>query len=204
MARGGHKTPPPPTRSPIVTIIHSNDNIVPQKKTTSNDDLRITVEPVTPNPTSGDIQEIVRQSLIRKHSSFAHLRQPNRPLDQPLKFSDIREQLGGTDLTLNPTDPILTPAVGGSGIPPSPPPSYPSSSGEESSDEGSSSSQPSTPPTPMANQNNPARPWRDQDAVAIPGPQHPLPKHPEKWLPKFDPDSKQISRTSHQKVYVSH
>jgi hypothetical protein len=28
--------------------------------------------------------------------------------------------------------------------------------------------------------------------VAIPGPQHPLPKHPEKWLPKFDPDSKQI------------
>jgi hypothetical protein len=44
----------------------------------------------------------------------------------------------------------------------------------------------------MANQNNPARPWLDQDAVSVPGPQHPLPKHPEKWLPKFDPDSKQI------------
>jgi hypothetical protein len=27
--------------------------------------------------------------------------------------------------------------------------------------------------------------------LSIPGPQHPLPKHPEKWLPKFDPDSKQ-------------
>jgi hypothetical protein len=43
----------------------------------------------------------------------------------------------------------------------------------------------------MANQNNPARPWLDQDAVGVPGPQHLFPKHPEKWLPKFDPDSKQ-------------
>ena len=43
----------------------------------------------------------------------------------------------------------------------------------------------------MSNQNNPSRPWLDQDVVAVPGPQHPLPKHPEKWLPKFDPDSKQ-------------
>ena len=44
----------------------------------------------------------------------------------------------------------------------------------------------------MANQNNPARPWLDQDVVVILGAQHPLPKHLEKWLPKFDPDSKQI------------
>jgi hypothetical protein len=44
----------------------------------------------------------------------------------------------------------------------------------------------------MANLNNLARPWLDQDVVAIPGPQHPLPKHPEKWLPKFDPGSKKI------------
>jgi hypothetical protein len=43
----------------------------------------------------------------------------------------------------------------------------------------------------MENQNNPTRPWLHQDVVAIPGPQHPFPKHPEKWLPKFDPDSKQ-------------
>jgi hypothetical protein len=117
-----------------VNRIHSNENIVPQTETTSNDDLRITVESLTPNPTGGDIQEIVCQSLIRTYSAFSHLRQPNQPLDQPLDFSDIREQLGGTDLTLNPTDPILTPAAGGSGIPPSPPPSSPSSSGEDSSD----------------------------------------------------------------------
>jgi hypothetical protein len=203
MARGGRKTPPPPNRSPIVTRSHSNDNIPPQTTTTSNDDPRITVEPTTPNPTGGDIQEIVRQSLIRTHSALARLRQPNRPLDQPLDFSDIREQLGGTNLTVNPTDPILTPAAGGSGIPPSPPPSSPSSSGEDSSDEGSSPSQPSTPPTPMANQNNPARPWLDQDAVAVPGAQHPLPKHPEKWLPKFDPDSKQIAEDHIKKFMLA-
>jgi hypothetical protein len=78
------------------------------------------------------------------------------------------------------------------------------SSGGESSDEGSSSSepsQPSTPPTPMENQNNPARPWLDQDVVVVPGPQHPLPKHPEKWLPKFDPDSKQ-SAEDHIKKFM--
>jgi hypothetical protein len=45
----------------------------------------------------------------------------------------------------------------------------------------------------MAKQNNPTRPWLDQDAVVVPGPQHPLPKHLEKWLPKFEPDSKQIT-----------
>ena len=59
MARGGRKTPPPPTHSPIVTRSHSYDNIVPQITNTSNDDLWIMVEPVTPNPTGGDIQEIV-------------------------------------------------------------------------------------------------------------------------------------------------
>jgi hypothetical protein len=151
MARGGRKTPPPPNCSPIVTRIHSNDNIPPQTTTTSNDDPQIIVEPVTPNPTGGDIQEIVHQSLIRTHSALAHLRQPNRPLDQPLDFSNIREQLGDTNLTMNPTDPILTPAAGGSGIPPSPPPSSPSSSGGDSSNEGISPSHPSTPTTPMAN-----------------------------------------------------
>jgi hypothetical protein len=109
-----------------------------------------------------------------------------------LDFSDIREKLGGTDHTVNPSDPILNPAAGGSGIPPSPPPSSPSSSGGDSSDEGNSSSQPSTPTTPMENQNNPARPWLDQDAAAVTRAQHPLPKHLEKWLPNFDLDSKQI------------
>jgi hypothetical protein len=131
---------------------------------------------------------------------LAHIRQPGGPLNQPLDFSDIREQLEGIGLLVNPlegntTDPVETPTlrVGGSGIPPSPPGSSPSSSGGESFDEGSSlskPSQPSTPPTPMENQNNLARPRIDQDVVVVPRPQHPLPKHSNKWLPKFDLDSK--------------
>jgi hypothetical protein len=144
---------------------------------------------------------------------LARIRQPGRPLNQPLDFSDIREQLEGTGLLSNPlgdntTDPTETPTLGarGSGIPPSPPGSSPSSSGGESSDEGSSSSessQPSTPPTPMENQNNPARPWLDQDVVAVLGPQHPLPKHPEKWLPKFDLDSKQSAEDHIKKIMLA-
>jgi hypothetical protein len=86
---------------------------------------------------------------------------------------------------------------------PSPPPSSPSSSGGDSSDEGNPPSQPSTPTTPMENQNNPARPWLDQDVVAVPGAQHPLPKHPEKWLPKFDPDSKQIAEDHIKKFMLA-
>jgi hypothetical protein len=61
-------------------------------------------------------------------------------------------------------------------------------------------SQPSTPPNPMENQNNPARPWLDQDDMVVPGPQHSLPKHMEKWLPKFDPDSK-LSTKDHIKKF---
>jgi hypothetical protein len=53
----------------------------------------------------------------------------------------------------------------------------------------------------MENQNNPTRPWLDQDVMEIPGPQHPLPKHPEKWLPKFDLDSKQ-SAEDHIKKFM--
>jgi hypothetical protein len=95
-----------------------------------------------------------------------------------------------------------TPTAGGFGIPPSPPPSSSSSSrGDSSSDEGNSPSQPSTPTTPMENQNNLARPWLDQDVVVVPGAQHPLPKHPEKWIPKFDPDSKQIVE-DHMKKFM--
>jgi hypothetical protein len=124
------------------------------------------------------------------HSSLAHIKQPGRPLNQPLDFLDIREQLQRTGLLQNPlgdntTNLIETPTLGAGGffIPPSPPGSSPSSSGGEYSDEGSSSlepSQPSTPPTPMENQNNPARPWIDQDVMVVPRPQHPLPKHSEK------------------------
>jgi hypothetical protein len=198
MARGGRKTPPPPNRTPIVTRIRSQDNIPPQTTTTSTEDPQITVEPATPHPTGGDTQEIFRQSLIKSHKAFASLRQPRRPWSQPLDFSEVREQLGDLDLTVNPTDSNTNSAAGGSGIPPSPPhsspPSSPSSSGgDSSSDEGNPPSRPPTPTTPMANQNNPARPWLDQDVVAAPGPQHPLPKHPEKWITKFDPDSKRTT-----------
>jgi hypothetical protein len=102
---------------------------------------------------------------------------------------------------VNSPDPNLNPAAGGSGIPPSPPPSSPSSSGgDSSSNEGNPPSQPST---PMANQNNPARPWLDRDVVTIPGAQHPLPKHLEKWIPKFDPDSKQIAEDHIKKFMLA-
>jgi hypothetical protein len=53
----------------------------------------------------------------------------------------------------------------------------------------------------MENQNNPARPWLDQDVVVVPRPQHPLPKHLEKWLPKFDLDSKK-STEDHIKKFM--
>jgi hypothetical protein len=181
-----------------VTRSRSQDNIPPQTVTTSTEDPQITVEPASPNPTGGDIQEIFRKSLIKSHKAFASLRQPHRPWSQPLDFSEVREQLGDIDPTVNPMDSNTNPAAGGSGIPPSPPPSPPpsspsSSGGDSSSDEGNPPSRPPTPTTPMANQNNPTRPWLDQDVVAVPGPQHPLPKHPEKWLTKFDPDSKQLA-----------
>ena len=34
-------------------------------------------------------------------------------------------------------------------------------------------------------------PWLAQDAVVVPGDQHPLPKHPEKLFPKFNPELKE-------------
>jgi hypothetical protein len=104
MARGGRKTPPPPNRTPIVTRSRSQDNIPPQTTTTSTEDPQITVEPTTPNPTGGDTQESFRQSLIKSHKAFASLRQPHRPWSQPLDFSEVREQLGYIDPTVNPTD----------------------------------------------------------------------------------------------------
>ena len=42
------------------------------------------------------------------------------------------------------------------------------------------------PPNPNANM-----PWLAQDAVAVPGVQHPLPKHLKKLLPKFNPELKE-------------
>jgi hypothetical protein len=135
-----------------VTRIRSQDNIPPQTTTTSTEHPQMTVDPTTPNPTGGDLEDIVRRSLIKTHSALASLRQPNRLWGRTLDFSDIREQLGDTNLTVNPSDPITNLTAGGSGIPPSPPPSSPSSSGgDSSSDEENSPSRPSTPTTPMEN-----------------------------------------------------
>ena len=82
--------------------------------------MQITIEPVTPNPQGSDVQEIVRQSLLRKHGALARIRQPDRPLNQPLDFSDIREKLEGTGFLLNPKDSDHIPAHAfeRSGIPP--------------------------------------------------------------------------------------
>jgi hypothetical protein len=111
-----------------VTRSRSQDNIPPQTATTSTEDPQITVELATPNPTGGDFQEIVHQYLIKTHSALASLSQPNHPWGQPLDLSDIREQLGDINLTVNSPDPNTNPTAGGFGIPPSPPPSSPSSS----------------------------------------------------------------------------
>jgi len=50
------------------------------------------------------------------------------------------------------------------------------------------------PPSPRPNFNFIAtmeenRPWLVIDTIAVPGIQHPLPKHPENLVPKFDPDN---------------
>jgi hypothetical protein len=211
MARGDHNTPPN-KRSLVITRSRSDTNIILETTTTSNDTPGIPVEPVTPLPQGINVQEIVRQSLIRTQSVLSHIRQPGRQLNQPFDFTNLQDQLQGTGLPRNTigTDNITNHveafilSAGGSGIPPSPPGSSPPSLGGESLDEdmySSEPSQPSTPPTPMAKQNNPVRPWLDQDVVAVLGPQHPFPKHPEKWLPKFDLDSKQ-SVEDHMKKFI--
>ena len=38
---------------------------------------------------------------------------------------------------------------------------------------------------------NPQHPWLRTAAVAVPGVQHPFPKHSDKLLPKFNPDDKE-------------
>jgi len=45
------------------------------------------------------------------------------------------------------------------------------------------------------------RPWLATDDVAIPGAQHPLPKHPKNLLPKFDPDNN-VTPKDHIKQFM--
>ena len=87
----------------------------------------------------------------------------------------------------------------GSDQPPSPPESPPDS--PRPSNSGSSSSSQGIPMArnipvggggnPPPNPPNPQLPWLRAAAVAVPGVQHPLPKHSDKLLPKFNPDDKE-------------
>ena len=45
------------------------------------------------------------------------------------------------------------------------------------------------------------RPWLASNVIAVPGIQHPLPKHPEKILPKFDHD-KDVTPEDHIKKFM--
>ena len=45
------------------------------------------------------------------------------------------------------------------------------------------------------------RPWLAADAIPVPGAQHPLPKHPEKILPKFDRDN-DVTLEDHIKQFM--
>ena len=122
---------------------HSDTNVTLDPTTTSNTTPNITVKLVTPVPQGIDVQEIVRQSLIRTQSALSRIRQPGRKLNQTLDFTKLQEQPQGTGLPRNTLgDNITNPAKalilgdGGSGILPTPPGSSPSSSEGESSDEG--------------------------------------------------------------------
>jgi hypothetical protein len=161
MARGGRKTPPN-NHFLVVMCSRSETNITIETTTTSNDNLDIPIEPVTPLPQGIDVQEIFCQTLIRTQSALYHIRQPGRHFNQPLDLKNIQEQfqgiglprsIVGTDNITNPAEALIL-GAGGSGTPPSPPGSSPPSSRGESLDEGSYSYEPSEP----SNQNNPARP----------------------------------------------
>ena len=84
-------------------------------------------------------------------------------------------------------------SAGGSDRPPSPPESPPDSPHDHNNEYSSDSE----PDLDMGdhNQGNPNsnRPWLQHGAIGVPGLQHNLPKHPDKLLPKFDPDDKGLA-----------
>jgi len=83
--------------------------------------------------------------------------------------------------------------VGGLPLPPNSPPITPRDSFEEDFSEEESSEIPSK-NSPRGNMANPNanKPCLTQDAVVVQGDVHPLPKHHEKFLPKFDLDKKEF------------
>ena len=87
-------------------------------------------------------------------------------------------------------------SVGGFDQPPSPPESPPdiprSSNSGSSSDSKRSPMAGNVPVGGGANPPpNPQLPWLRTTVAAVPGVQHPLPKHSDKLLPKFNPDDKE-------------
>jgi hypothetical protein len=73
MARGGRKTPPN-NRSPIVTRSHSDNNVTLETTNTSNNTPDIPIELITPVPQGIDVQEIVRQTIIRTQTTLSCIR----------------------------------------------------------------------------------------------------------------------------------
>ena len=53
------------------------------------------------------------------------------------------------------------------------------------------------------NNNDNLQPWLLCDALAIPGRQHRLPKHPETLLPRYNPDSKESAEDHIQKFLLA-
>lgn len=53
------------------------------------------------------------------------------------------------------------------------------------------------------NNNDNLQPWLLHDGLAIPGRQHHLRKHPEKLLPRFNPDSKEPAEDHIQKFLLA-
>ena len=99
-------------------------------------------------------------------------------------------------------------AVGGFDQPPSPPESPPDS--PRSSNSGSSSGSErshmagNAPVGGGANPPpNPQLPWLRTGAIAVPGVQHPLPKHSDKLLPKFNPDDKELEEVHVDKFMLA-
>ena len=46
------------------------------------------------------------------------------------------------------------------------------------------------------------RPWLSTESIAVLGSQHPLPKHPEKLLPKFDVDNDVTLEDHYQAIHA--
>jgi hypothetical protein len=99
MARGGRKTPPN-NRSPIMMHSRLDTNVTLDLDTTSNATPDIPIEPMTPFPQGIDVQEILRQSIIRTQSDLSQIRQLGKQLNQPLDFTNLQDHPLDTGLSV--------------------------------------------------------------------------------------------------------